>query len=221
MRKNMIKYKNIYAVLFAGLLVSCAILSKYGLDVLEQVSSIIGSLSIGLALLTYYYNKQKDNRIAAINQISFFRREILVAGNDYMESVVKVKGSSYEFTRVKLDEPTYEYAIKHSARELNLQMELIQESKFFSKDLDVLNLLEELSLMIIYHKTLHHPALNSIRDSFVQLVENHAAGIFQAQNIGTGKSVFSGVLDVYGEWVTDADRRTLKERYDDFKKVRV
>jgi hypothetical protein len=81
---------------------------KYGfnLDIIQKISSIISSLSIIIALITYSYNKQKDRINLVIEQISFFRKEAILESDKFMEFIRTKKGKEYKFYRVRLDNPT-------------------------------------------------------------------------------------------------------------------
>jgi hypothetical protein len=65
------------SISLSGSLIALAIFHKWNLDVLQKIVSIFGSLSLLVALAAYLYKKNQDNTIAALEQVTFFRNEII------------------------------------------------------------------------------------------------------------------------------------------------
>jgi hypothetical protein len=187
---------------------------KLILDFIQTTFTVFGSIAVGFAVKTYYYNKKQDNKYAAIDQVTFFREKIISISNDFMKEVRKEKGENYEFARIKLDNPDINFIITNYKNELDKQFEL---KKYQSTETDILNLLEELSLKIRHYQTEKHEALNSIKIPFVSTVEILANTLLYQRFIATGIPTYSTILEIYNLWKDSVDRREISERMEEFK----
>ena len=83
--------------MLSGILISVWII--WGLNTLQEIVSIFSSLSIAVAFATYIYTKRQDKTTTAIEQISFFRKEIIPQYNKFANSIHS-ENPSYNFPRV-------------------------------------------------------------------------------------------------------------------------
>jgi hypothetical protein len=207
-------YKNILAIsiIFSSLFISLCILIEYKLDTLQKIFSIFGSLSLIIALTSYFYKKNQDKTMAVLDQISFFRKEIIIANDEFINFVRDKKGKEYTFARVRLDEPTIEYTRNNYIKESQIQVDLVKELNTLPKQSLILNMLEEMSIKILHQKTTDHHALNSIKAPFIELIEINAIVLLMQRNIFTGIPTYSSILEIYSKWKDLVDRRSPQER---------
>ncbi len=184
------------------------------LDALSKIATIISSLSLLGAVLTYWYQKWKDKRDAVLEQIEFFRKEIVPKHDEFILCCREaLRDPNYAPLRVKLDNLDIEsFRNQYQAKK---QAELFKNPKILSLHAQILNLLEQLSLMIIHSKTMKHQALNSIKYPFVESVEWNGTFIFFKKGI-SGEYIYSNVLYLYSAWKDTVDRTTEKERIEKF-----
>ena len=96
--KNFIKNNIVPCfIMLSGILISVWII--WGLNTLQEIVSIFSSLSIAVAFATYIYTKRQDKTTTAIEQISFFRKEIIPQYNKFANSIHS-ENPSYNFPRV-------------------------------------------------------------------------------------------------------------------------
>lgn len=199
----------------AGVL-SVIFFCNLGFTDLEEIriyAEIVTAGSLFIALLTYFYQRKKDKNLAAIDQISFFRKEIIPQCDLFLSFVRDKKSNqSYEFKKVRLDEPILEFAVKKYNSAVREQNDIYKEFKTWSMQTTLLNMLEELSLKIKLFKTNNHEALNSIRAPFVEMIEINAVVLLMQREIITGNQTYSAVINLYLEWKDVVDRRHPKER---------
>jgi len=206
------EYKISISLIISALFISVAIWLKPSLEFIESMFSIVGSLSVAVALAAYLNKKHQDVTAAAIDQISFFRKEIIFANEEFVNFVREKKGKDFVFYRVGLDEPSIDYTRKKFGRESLMQADLIKELDTLLKQTAILNMLEELSLRVLHLKTINHPALSSIMAPFVELVEIHAVILLFHREISTGTPTYSSIIKIYLEWKDKVDRRYPEER---------
>lgn len=183
------------------------------LNLIDTISNVVVALSASVAVITYFYNKEKDRVLAVVDQVSFFREKVLAEGDKFMR-FVRATDKEYIFSRIKLDEPVIEVIKEKYQKEVVAQLELIKKygEEFFTLQVNCLNLAEELALRIIYSKTSKHKAFNSIKPTFIQLVEMSALLLMQERNIITGNDIYSATLELYLEWKDEVDRSSPEER---------
>ncbi len=181
------------------------------LDLISKIASIIASGSIFVAMLSYFYNKERNNTLTVVDQISFFREKVLAEGKVLTFMVDEVDRENV-FKRIKLDSTSSKEIRQKYPEEVKKQIDLVKKYKTFHQQLKVLDLLEELSLRIIYSKTPKHKALKSIKPAFIHLVEINVAVLLDQREVSTGNEIYSGVIELYNLWVDQVDRRTPEER---------
>ena len=221
----MLNHQNIKNALTAGLmlfaifLVYMVIRYEFNLSDVQILFSILGSASIGIALITYFDKKSQDITSSAIEVMSFFRKEVLLLNNDFMKDARNKMGQNYEFQRIKLDEPNINLVRAEFPDEIKSQLELRKDPDLFIEQTLILNILEEVALKIKLLNILNHPALKSIKSPFVELVEVHATVLLEQREILTGLPTYESVIFIYQIWKDEVDRRLPKERLTDFLKT--
>lgn len=201
-------------IITLGVLISLQIVFKFNLPKLttiENIFSILGSLTILVALVTYYYQKNRDINGAVINQISFFRKEVLPLNNEFIKKV-RLNIPNHIFSRVQLHEPTIKFTKNKYPLESSGQIDLINKWRTVPEQTDVLNALTELALKIKYLGAIDHSALNSIKAPFVELVEMNAVVLLMQREVYTGGDTYGAILELYEKWKDQVDRRPLDER---------
>jgi hypothetical protein len=211
-----IKYYKI--VLFALLVISALslIVYFYGLDFLQKFASILGSLSIVMALVTYFYNRRKDEMNSVIQQIAFFREKILLQEDKFADFIRSEFGKDYVFSKVRLDEPTIEYTNKNQREDVKRQLEIIRKLNTITAQTQLLNTLEEFALRVFNEGTVDNEALNALKSPYIGAVELNAVMLLQQREFFSGKQTYSNVLKLYASWKDDVDRRSPEERINEF-----
>jgi len=216
---NLFMKKGLFFSILATVLLLFSILIGYklGLDGLQKLYSAIGSLSILLALASYWYKKDQDTIIAAIEQVSFFRKEI-IPEYDELTKFIKYRNKNYLFTRIELDESTIDFIKKKSPKEslAQINVSIQPNNEVLDKQIILFNILEELALKIIHFKTQEHEALNSIKSSFVQIIEQNAAALLFEKDIVNGNNIYSQTLFIYNLWKDEIDRTSIDDRVKKF-----
>ncbi len=182
------------------------------LNIIQTVAAVVASISVLFAFLAYRNSKIKDSRAAAIDQVSFFRKDIIPLHDNFINSVRETEDKNYIFSRIRLDRPTIENMIEDFKEDSKKQVELLKKENYLSKQTSILNMLEELALKIKHYETKKHPALNSIKTPFVMLVEISAVTLIYQREIVTGLPTYSTILEIYNEWKDLVDRRNPEER---------
>ncbi len=183
----------------------------------SSLAGIVGSFSVVVAVLTYYNDSRRNKVNYVIDQVSFFRKEIIFENNEFVKFIREIKGKRYEFHKIKLNEISVEYARNNFQKECQSQFEMSQIDGCFPKQTFILNMLEELALKIKYTNTINHLALNSIKTPFVELVEIHAVTLLSHREILSGLPTYNTVLEIYSIWRDSVDRRTPEQRRGDLK----
>ncbi|MDO8452252.1 MAG: hypothetical protein Q7S79_00715 [bacterium] len=210
------------SIIISSILVASSIIYgfsiKYGfdLDSFQKVTNIIGSISIFIALATYFYGKEKDKKNLVIEQVSFFRKEVILEGDGFIKLVRSKRGESFVFSRVRLDEPTIESANKNYRKESKEQIKLLRELKTLPEQTQLLNILEEFALRVLHGGTENYSALNALKSPYIELVEINAVVLLQQREFFTGNQSFLNTLKLYALWSSDIDRRTPEQRIREF-----
>ncbi|OGD68909.1 hypothetical protein A3I18_00160 [Candidatus Campbellbacteria bacterium RIFCSPLOWO2_02_FULL_35_11] len=178
----------------------------------EIVAEIVTSITLVLALATYFYQKNKDKNLMATEVISFFRKEIIPQCDSFIFFVRQKKGESYYFQKVRLDNPNFEYINKNYATAVVEQNNIYRELKTWPMQTTLLNMLTELALKIKYFKIVDHDALNTIKAPFVEMVEINAVVLLMHRDIVSGNSTYLEVINLYLHWKDSVDRRLPDER---------
>ena len=182
------------------------------LKIIETVASVLMALSIIIALRSYLYNRNRDNCIAAVDQITFFRKEIIPENIELIDVIKKRLGDNYIFSKIKLDEPTIKHISKNFPVEYSKQAVLMKDYEIETKQILVLNMLEELSRKIIIFKLIKHATLDCIKSPFIDMIEKNAVELLEQREINTGATTYSAILQIYQEWKIMIDRRTPEDR---------
>ncbi|MBP9771896.1 MAG: hypothetical protein KBD16_03160 [Candidatus Pacebacteria bacterium] len=185
--------------------------TQTGLKIAEGIFNIIGSLSIVVALFAYLYRKNRDNVEATIDQITFFRKEIISYWTEVQE-VIKKKKPGLGFSRISLEQPfidfirnefSYNFA-NQSSLFLDTSSENITtwvDTGVLGKQIELFNLLEEFSLRVRHLGTQDNPALQSVHNPFVEIIEMNAAALLFVRDVVLGDSdSFSTLLWLYNSW---------------------
>lgn len=183
------------------------------LSLLEKIAIIIAATTIWFARQEYTYKKRQDHNYAAIDQISFFRKEIFPTQEKFNEKVRNNLGKNFAFPRIKLDDPAVGFFASSISSQVQHQKQLVAQADSFVVQTDLLNMLEELSLRIFHFQTQGHSALNSIKAPFVQLVEVNASVLLEQRDLLTGEPTYENILSLYRKWVVEVDRRSPEERF--------
>ncbi|MDB5254152.1 MAG: hypothetical protein JWL80_218 [Parcubacteria group bacterium] len=201
----------VISILISAFLISISIFFRFGLDELQKIFSIIGSFSLGVALLTYFHKKKQDELLATIDQITFFRKEIIPTYEE-AHKFIQSKKSDFIISRINLETPTVAFIRENFSVNFNRQLSLIIDTaknypKVFidtdilTKQVSILNLLEEFSLRVIHLNTHEHPALESIYNVFVEIVEVNAFALLYMREVQTANPIYSSVLKLYLIWI--------------------
>lgn len=204
------KYSLSLSILFAGVLISISIYFNAGIDFLQKIFSIIGSLSLVVALVTYLYKKKQDETLAAIGQITFFREKIIPEW-DMVQKAIKSKRKEYWFSRIGIDKPAIVDVKQKFSRNFNDQLSVFFDSsksdhslwsdiEILDKQIILLNLLEEFSLTIYHFKVDQHLALNSVHAAFIEIIEKNAVAMLFVREVITANPIYSATLLLYDSW---------------------
>lgn len=200
-----------FYILLGSLFISICIFYASGLDTLQKIFSIVGSLSVAIIIASYFYNKKQNEISVAADQITFFREKIIPEW-DKVIKIIKEKEPTYWFSRIELDEYAIEYIRKKFSRNFNNQLSIFFDnsktdwtkwidSPILDKQIYLLNMLEEFSLRANHFNTQQHSALSSVHFIFVELVEKNAVALlFMRDIIVADNSVYSNTLSLYNSW---------------------
>ena len=205
-------HPNLAALVVGTAIVFLAAVLRFNvtLDTLQKIFSLVGSFSLVVALSTYFYKKHQDRTIVAIDQISFYRKEIIIALHE-LTALIKKKYPAYEGSNIILEEPTIEFARQHYGKNFKAQTEIFFKNKEVDQEvLDAyvffFNMLEEFSLKVFHFKTEQHPALVSVRAVFAQTIEQNAAALLFIRYVLMGNNAYSETLRLYSIWKNTMDR---------------
>lgn len=206
------------SILSSAVLVSIAIWYRFNLDVLQKIFSVIGSLSLGIALSAYFYKKTQDQNIAAIEQIAFFRKEIISEWERVAKNLIS-KDKKYKFSRIKVDEPTIKFMREKYSLNFQDQISIflnnldsikinseLWDLKILDSQIKLLNMLEEFSLRVYHFKTDQHEALGSVRSTFVEIIEKNAVALAFMRDVIAENLVYSAAMSLYNSWKDNVRR---------------
>lgn len=215
---NLNKNKNIvYLILVGIVLIMIEISLCYGLSVTEQFAQIVIAISALFAAVTYFYQKDHDKSIAIIEQISFFRKEVLPA-NDSFVLYIRSKYPELIIPAIKLDIPSLKYVRENHHEKGQVQIDLLKKfntaedrEKFSMLQVNLLNALEEFSSRVICSKSFIAEELIPVRFSFIQLVEVNVIRLLMMKEIYAPGS-YQSIVTLYSSWKDSIDRKTTEER---------
>lgn len=206
------------SIVLSGSLVSVAILAKFGLDTLQKLFSILGSLSLGVALLAYFYKKRQDETSAAIDQIGFFREKIIPK---WSEVQIAIRNKGYNPVFIKFDKPDInEIRSQHSKnfeRQLamffdasKVEADEFLDNSILDQQIFLLNMLEDFSLKVVHFETTENPALLAVGTTFSQIVEQNAVAImFMREVVLNDDAIYSNTLSLYALWGKKFEKQDL------------
>lgn len=200
--------------LFSVFVIFLTINFKFNVGELQNLFSIIGSFSIGLALITYLYKKQQDELSATIDQITFFREKIITEWNKLLKQI-QVENPGFILSRIDLSNSTIDGIRNEPLKNepsINFDRQLsvfFDPSKnypdiYIKPALDghilLLNMLEEFSLRVIHLKTKGNEAFVSVHNAFIEIVESNAVALVFMRDVKTCSPIYSAILELYNSW---------------------
>lgn len=181
------------------------------LDTIQKIFSIIGSFSLGIALVSYLYKKKLDETLTAINQINFFREKIIPEWTNLIEQI-KNKDKSFWFSRINLTNYKTVNDIKDIRNNFSRNFDN-QLSIFFKNSIDIqqddnilnyyiklLNIMEEFSIRVYHFKTVQHQVLVSVYAPFIEIIEKNAVALIFIRDIINSNGTYSNTLSLYKSW---------------------
>lgn len=209
--KNYISDNRVHLAIITGIILIFISLVTSKIDTLQKIFSIIGSFSLFIALYSYLYKKQQDALITTIDQINFFRKEIII-GWDETQKKVHEKDPNFVFSKIELQNPDLILIKTKYPKNFDRQLTLFFNSDnlkidpILDKQIMLLNILEEFSLRVIFSNNTQHPALKSIYNAFVEIVEHNAIALLFMRDIKTGNKIYSGTLELYKLWQKNTEK---------------
>jgi hypothetical protein len=206
--------KNLLPISIILIVLTVFILIKFGLDNTQKIFSILGSVSIAIALWTYFYNKNQDKTSGLLEQISFFREKIIPEW-DRVNKIIKIKNPTYGFFRVNLHKQKIE-EIRHdvsTSKNFNSQLEIFfdisdndpekwsTDSMILDQQVLLLNMLEDFSIKVVELELLEHPTFCVVYQAFIDIIEKNAVALVFMRDIVTNNPIYSFTLLVYNSWV--------------------
>lgn len=201
------------SVTFSGFLFFLVYRYKFDLENIQSLVSIFGSLSIVIAVLGFFHQKEQSRVGYTTDQISFFRKEITPILKKIREEFKKNQKVPSNKCNIDVKNPTIEYIRDNYQEKVKIQLEetKINEDVYFLK-VDLLDALEEFSRRVINSESIENEALECVRPAFIYLVENNAVLLVQHREVTSGNSVYSGILEVYNAWELKVDKTDPEER---------
>lgn len=175
-----------------------------GLDIIQKLFSIIASFSLFIALAGYLYKKRQDEILAAIDQISFFRQEIIPAHDRLVKEIRKKDPSFLPSYIVGFDFKKYSKEAT-SQRKVNELLDADGIRSIFNQQIEIFNMIEEFSLKVEYLNTKSHPSLICIKDAFIKTMEENAYSFF-IKRAEVGNTIYSTTFKLYNLWEKEVDR---------------
>jgi hypothetical protein len=151
-------------------------------------------------------------------QLSFFRKEVL-APFEEMSKLMSNGDPDYEFSKIKLLDYSIKSIAQNYSKEFTIQQEFYKDLEISSKQISVLNAMEELSIRIVHSKTYNHEALSTLKDSFIDVIEVCAFTLITTNTIVTQGTVYNYMMSLYKEWKPLQDQTTINERIDKIMKL--
>ncbi len=183
----------------------------FGLNSLQSIFSILSSFSILLAVVIYFENKNKNKTALVCEQISFFRKEVLQNFNNFIEDLKKMNGDkNVQLQRIKINEPLEKFQ-----SEFNSQLNLLQRFDTRTKQINLLNALEEFSIRTVNWEITKEKSLNILKDAFIEIVEINAILIILNRKLFP--NLYINTLNLYNLWKNDFDSRSIEEKINELK----
>ncbi len=190
------------------------------LSTIQEITSIIGSFSLILAVSTYYYKKRQDTTLATIDQVKFFRETVIPKWSEVIK-IVHAKHTAYGFPPIKIEKNSFSGLKTSSAVKFNKQLSIFFDktklpmspidNSILDEQIFLLNMVEEFSLRVDHLKTINHSALESTYYTFCELVEKNAVALFFMRDIVTNNPIYSSTLKLYAQWESRVNSPDMME----------
>lgn len=184
--------------------------NNLAIQLLQLYISVIAASSIGFAMLKYTYQIEEDRKAAAIEQISFFREEIISKHEEFCNKIEIEYNLSRQ--KIRLDDSDIEELFEKYPDIVSEHFAFVFIQDIHDLQVHTLNLLEEFSLKVKHYKTKEHEALTSLPIPFVEIVETHAVALLHMRHVGSGMPTYGSILELYSFWKDLVDRREISER---------
>lgn len=203
------KFLVVLLLTFSTFTVYLVIVPKFNLGEIQSLFSIISSLSIGVALLAYFYKKKQDELIATAEQVTFFREEIITKWNSIQKDI-KEKYSDFIFSKINLQAPDINFVKMEFSVNFDRQLSIFFDASkkypdiyldpILDKQILLLNAIEEFSLKVTRSKTDKNPVFESVYSAFVEIVEQNAVALLFVRDVRVGNPIYSATLSLYKTW---------------------
>jgi hypothetical protein len=216
----------ILLLIFSWFLLFLVIIFRFNLDEIQNLFSIVGSLSIGVALLTYFYKKKQDELFATIDQITFFREKIIPEWS-MVQRCISEKNPDFVTSRIDLQNPTIDFIKREFSVNFKRQLEVFFDNQrnypeiwidgiILDKHILFLNMLEEFSLRVVSLKTDKNSTLKAIHATFIEIVERNAVALLFMREVKAGNQIYSTTLSLYKSWQAKTDKVSFIKNLEKF-----
>ena len=178
-----------------------------------DLAQIVIAVAAVAGILTFLSERDKSKTLAAIDLISYMREKLIPLFVAVECEAEKNHPKSFKFQEIKFEDLSVESIRRNHSAIFLAQTEIFWKSspECRSRIVELLNLLEEFSLRVIYLEATRHKALNSAIPAFVNIVERHAVGMLYFTQI-EGNGQYEGVPEVYENWKkADAVKRPIQK----------
>jgi hypothetical protein len=183
------------------------------LDIVNNIAQLVVAASVFLAFISYFESKENDLQKKAVDCVTFFRVEVISLHENMMKLVRDKKGKDFTpYKQMLVTNPTLSNYLAYTKVEYERQSEIFNLVGNDQPTILLLNALEEVSLKILGYGILKHPALHSIINPFVDIVEVSAYQMLFSREISMGLPTYSYILEVYESWKHLVDRTDPKQR---------
>ncbi|GMU74265.1 MAG: hypothetical protein AMXMBFR44_4620 [Candidatus Campbellbacteria bacterium] len=190
----------------------------FTLGEIQGLFNIIGSASLGIALAAYFYKKRQDEFSLASEIVSFFREKIVYEG-DLVRKKIYEKDKGFIISRIKIPKNCTIRLLKDDAeqsenfeRQLRIFFDsnknypdIVLDTTVLDRQIFLLNMLEEFALKALTFEDYsfkfggYHP-LGSLKNAFVEIVEQNAVALFFMRDVQVGSEIYSSILRLYEMW---------------------
>ena len=205
----------IFTLLFVVALMAAAVFQFHENSWFDEAANL-GEMITGIiaivALVSFITEQKKRGNIAVLEQVSFFRKEIL---EDLEQIIQTIRVAKPDFLLPtlranNLEEFSFIWLYENRNDALSAQTSLMPTEGprviELSAVIRLANKLEEFSLQLIHNEVVNHPATTSVQDSFVEMVECFAGSIL-SQKLGR-PSYYGGIQSVYMQWKDRVSRES-------------
>jgi len=174
---------------------------------------VLAAGAVIVAYLDYRSRKKREDIFSVVEQLNFFRTEILNTSNSIFNKVKK-KERDFDFSTLSIKEAlsTFEFVAEyvHYKAVFERQQKLEEIEGVEEKIYELANQLEEFSWKVILSETQNEPALSVVRGSYIDLVERNAWHILFSRF--DDEKRFEGVYQLYQLWAKKISRETYAEK---------